>query len=84
MSEKLIEAATMTTKEAAVRHKGVTPLQLSKLCLRGKYLAKMHGGASRVPAKERDTALFGKRVGRCWQIPVSELDRLFLPLSLPD
>lgn len=84
MSEKPIVAATMTTREAAARHKGVTALQMSRLCLRGKYLAKMHGGASRVPVKERDTALFAKKVGGDWHIPVTELDRLFLPLSLPD
>lgn len=72
-----IKTVTYTTTEAAKRHKGVTPLQLSRLCLRGKYLAKMYGGASRVPAKERDTALFAKKVGGVWQIPETELDRLF-------
>ncbi|WP_136526822.1 hypothetical protein [Geomonas ferrireducens] len=79
MVEKSIEQVTMTIKEAVERHKGVTARQFRKLCLRGKYLAKIHGGASRVPAKELNTALFAKKWGRDWQIPVAELDRLFLP-----
>jgi hypothetical protein len=69
---------TVTTKEAAKRHGGVTALRMSKLCLRGKYLAKLHGGASRVPVKEKSSALFAKKVGRDWHIPITELDRLFL------
>ncbi|WP_224957238.1 hypothetical protein [Geomonas subterranea] len=84
MSEEVIVAATLTTKEAAERHKGVTALKLSKLCLRGKFLTKFYGGASRIPEREKQTALFARKVGRDWQIPVSELDRLFLPPSLPD
>ena len=69
---------TVTTAEAAKRHKGVTALGLSRLCLRGKYLAKIHGGASRVPEKEKEMALFAKKVGQIWHIPIAELDRLFL------
>ena len=73
-----MEPITVTTKEAAGRHRGVTALEMSKLCLRGKYLAKVYGGASRVPERERRTALFAKRVRNRWMIPISELDRLFL------
>ena len=79
MTKQPIEQVTMSTKEAAQRHKGVTALGLSKLCLRGKYLAKIHGGASRVPEHEKGTALFARKVGQIWHIPIAELDRVFLP-----
>ena len=79
MTEKVIEGVTFTIKEAEARHTGVSAQKFRKLCLKGKFLTKFYGGASRVPTKLRNTALFAKKVGRDWQIPIAELDRLFLP-----
>jgi hypothetical protein len=81
MAENPIIPITLTTDEAALRHAGVTAKEIAKLCLRGVYLSKMHGGASRVPEKERRTAIFAKKVRKRWIIPASELDRLFLPVD---
>ncbi len=75
---KGIVMETMTSEEAAARHKGLTPPQLSKMCLRGKAMARRYGGPSRVPTKQAAAVLFGRKVGRCWHIPVAELDRVFL------
>lgn len=74
----VIKPETYSCKEAAARHKGTEPITFNRLCLRGQYLAKRYGGWSRVPEKEKKTALNAKKVGRIWAIPVAELDRLFL------
>jgi predicted DNA-binding transcriptional regulator AlpA len=75
---RTIEPVTMTCTEAAQRHQGQTPLNIAKMCLRGKAMANRYGGPSRVPTKQAAAVLFGRKVGRCWHIPVSELDRVFL------
>ena len=73
-------AVTMTCEQAATRH-GVEDgrRSISRMCLRGQALAKKYGGASKVPEAQKKTALFAKKVGKCWFIPVTELDRVFLP-----
>lgn len=73
------EVLTLTCKDAAKRHPGVEERNFARMCLRGNALAKKHGGVSKVPEKEKKTAIFAKKVGKAWAIPVSELDRIFLP-----
>lgn len=75
---RLIEPVTVTCEEAARRHQGQTAVNIARMCLRGKYLAKRYGGASRVPAKDAATVIFAVKLGKWWQVPVSELDRVFL------
>lgn len=77
--KKKIVPVTLTCEEAAKRHQGQEPRNIARMCLRGKALAKRYGGASRVPIREQQTAIFAKKVGKSWQVPVSELDRVFLP-----
>lgn len=74
-----IEALTYTCQEAATRHKGTEPITFNRMCLRGQALAKRYGGWSKVPEKDKRTALNAKKVNRIWAIPVAELDRVFLP-----
>lgn len=79
MATKEIAPVTLTCEEAAKRHQGQDPRNFARMCLRGKALARQYGGASRVPARQAATALFGAKTGKYWNIPVSELDRVFLP-----
>lgn len=74
-----MEAVTLTCQEAAKRHPGLEERHFSRLCLRGQRLLKRHGNRESIPPKEMSKALFGKKVGKFWVIPVSELDRFFLP-----
>ena len=69
----------MTTLEAVQQYPGADAVFLSRMCLKGKVLTRRYGGASRVPAKEKAAVLFAKKVSARWFIPVSELDRVFLP-----
>ncbi len=72
---------TLTCKEAAKRHQGVTAKKFQKMCLQGEWL-RSHYRGGRIPAQEMQKALFAKKVGRDWHIPKSELDRMFMaPLT---
>lgn len=73
-----VQAATYTSAEAAKRHPGIEERHISRLCLRGKWLLLKFGSLKKIPPKEKEHALFAKKVGKYWVIPVSELDRLFL------
>lgn len=72
-----IKPVSMTTAEAARRHPGITELQFSKMCLKGKRLKRLYG--NKIPPEQIAMALFGKKVGKYWMIPVEELNRVFLP-----
>ena len=74
----VVGPVTMSCEQGAERH-GQEARNIARMCLRGKSLAKKHGGASKVPEKEKKTAIFAKKVGKAWAVPVSELDRVFLP-----
>lgn len=74
----VIDPVTLTCEEAARRHQGQTSLSIAKMCLKGKAIAKRYGGPSRVPEKVAQTVLFAVKLGKRWQVPVSELDRVFL------
>ncbi|KAF0218827.1 MAG: hypothetical protein FD174_2610 [Geobacteraceae bacterium] len=74
----MMEAKSVTCAKAAERHPGVEERNLARMCLRGEWLVKKYGKREKVPPKEAAKALFAKKVGRCWQIPVDELDRVFL------
>lgn len=71
--------ATITCEEAAKRHQGVTPLKIARMCLKGQRLVKRYQAVSKVPEKEKGNAIFAKKVGKSWAVPVAELDRVFLP-----
>lgn len=75
----MTEPSTVNCKEASRRHQGRTPQNIAKMCLRGQTLAKRYGGKSRVPVKEAATVIFAKKNLKSWDIPVSELDRIFTP-----
>lgn len=74
-----MEALTFTCEEAAKRHPGIEPRYFARLCIRGEWLLKKFGSTDKVPEKELRAAMFGKKVGKYWVIPVSELDRMFSP-----
>lgn len=69
---------TLTVAEAAHRHKGVNREKLAMMCLQGEELLSRYRRQDNIPAKEMKEALFAKKIGRCWHIPVTELDRVFL------
>lgn len=75
-----IAPATFTTEEAVKRHRGVDRTMVVRMCNRGEYLRLKYGGREKIPLAEirRKPTLFAVKVGRCWQIPVQELDRVFL------
>lgn len=77
MTEKT-EAATYTAKAASLRHRGMTVLEINRMCCRGRNLLKHYGNRESVPDDKTGKALFGHKVGRTWNIPATELDRLFL------
>lgn len=66
-----------TCKGASLRHKGIDAPRLQRMCLKGLWLEKKYCGRDRVPQKDAKEALFGRKVGRDWVIPVGELDRVF-------
>lgn len=78
--QKPVPPVTFTCKEAAQRHRGTKRRDLARLCLYGEYLRDKYGGEEKVPITElrRRRYLFAKKCGKSWQIPVKELDRLFL------
>lgn len=76
-----IERETFNCKQAAERH-GKSGADggrksIASMCLKGKALAKKYGGASRVPVKLKQSAIFAIKVGREWSITREELDRVF-------
>lgn len=73
-----IQPVTMTCEEAALRHQGQEARNIARMCLRGRAVAKRYGGPSRVPSKEAAKLIFAVKLGKSWQVPVSELDRVFL------
>jgi hypothetical protein len=73
-----VEIKAMTCAEAVKAYPGTEEIFLARMCLKGQSLARKHGGASKVPEKEKKTALFAKKVNNRWFIPVPELDRVFL------
>ena len=73
-----VDPVVMGCEEAGQKYRQEAR-NIARMCLRGKSLAKKHGGASKVPEKEKKTAIFAKKVGKAWAVPVSELDRVFLP-----
>jgi len=75
----VIEPMTMSCEQAVERHQGQEARNISRMCLRGQRLAKKYGGWSKVPGVQKKTAIFAKKCGKYWSIPVTELDRLFLP-----
>lgn len=74
-----MDAAAMTIAEAVKRYPGTDEIFLARMCLKGRNLAKKHGGWSRVPEKEKIAALNAKKVSNRWFVPVAELERIFLP-----
>lgn len=74
-----ITPATFTCQEATRRHRGNTATAIGRMCTRGAFLALRYGGPDKVPIREirRKPCLFAVKVGRYWQIPVEELDRVF-------
>lgn len=75
----VVEAMTMSCEQAVERHQGQEERNIARMCLRGQRLSKKYGGWSKVPEVEKKTAIFAKKCGKYWSIPVAELDRLFLP-----
>ncbi|MCM0083950.1 hypothetical protein L4X63_20415 [Geomonas sp. Red32] len=75
---KEIEAVTMSCEEASRRHSGIPVTLFRKMCLRGYAMTKRYRGKGNVPDKVARSVLFAQKVGRAWQIPLSELDRVFL------
>lgn len=73
-----VEVKAMTCAEAVKMYPGTEEIFLARMCLKGLALAKKHGGASKVPEKEKKKVLFAKKVNNRWFIPVNELDRVFL------
>lgn len=67
----------LTTFEASKMLPGIEERQFARMCLKGQRLTRVYG--SDPPAKELKTALFGKRVGKYWIIPITELQRVFMP-----
>jgi hypothetical protein len=78
MTEQTESSATMTIAEALERHKGLDQNYMMRLCIKGRNLMREYGARENIPAKEMARALFGKKVGKYWHVPVSELNRLFL------
>lgn len=74
---------TMTCKEAAKRHPGIEERHFARLCIKGSWLLKKYGSPERVPPVDRKKALFGEKVGKCWVIPISELDRVLFSQQSP-
>jgi hypothetical protein len=77
--ERGIAPRTMTAIEAAKRHPGTEERHFARMCLKGEAFRKKYGSIDKVPPAESRKALFAVKVGRGWQIPVEELDRVFLP-----
>ena len=73
----VVEPVTMSCEQAADRH-GQEARNIARMCLRGKTLTKKYGGASKVPEAQKKTAIFGQKVGKYWNVPVAELDRVFV------
>lgn len=67
----------LTTFEASKMLPGIKEQQFARMCLKGNRLQRLYG--SEPPPEMLKTALFGKRVGKYWIIPVTELERVFLP-----
>ena len=76
--EDLAVPESLTTAGAAKRL-DVEEVFLNRMCLRGTALAKQHGGWSKVPERDKKTALNAKKVANRWFIPAMELARVFLP-----
>ena len=72
---KHLNPVSMTTAEAARRYPGVEERYLQRMCLKGKRLKRVYG--DQPPVKEINSALFAKKVGKYWLIPVEELKRVF-------
>jgi hypothetical protein len=72
------EVETLTIAEAIQRHRGLDQNYIMRLCIKGRNLMAEYKSRANIPAKEVARALFGKKVGKYWHIPKSELDRLFL------
>lgn len=70
---------TMICERAAKMVPGTEPTHLQRMCLKGKRLLKLYGSKEKIPAKEFGKALFGKKVGKYWYIPESEINRVFFP-----
>lgn len=77
MNKKHIAATGLTTAEAAKMFPGIADRHFRRMCLKGQRLTRLYG--SEPPADQLKTALFGKRVGKYWCIPISELKRVFCP-----
>jgi hypothetical protein len=67
----------LTSVEAARLFPGTEARYIARMCLRGQRLKRIHG--DKIPPEQMATALFGKRVGKYWYVPLSELNRVFLP-----
>jgi hypothetical protein len=78
MTEQTENGQTMTIAEAIERHRGLDQNYLMRLCIKGRNLLVEYGERENIPAKEMARALFGKKVGKYWHVPVKELNRLFL------
>lgn len=72
---------TMTCEEATRRHPGFDANYFRRLCLHGQWLRSKYSTHESIPVAEQCRALFGKKVGKYWMIPVEELDRYFLPVN---
>ena len=71
----------MTCEEATRRHPGFDANYFRRLCLHGQWLRSKYSTHESIPVAEQCRALFGKKVGKYWMIPVEELDRYFLPVN---
>ena len=78
-SDRVARDQSFTCLEASLRYQGVTPELFSRMCNRGKLLLAIYGAKEKIPAKEKDRAIFAKKVGKKWFIPSGELRRLFTP-----
>jgi hypothetical protein len=69
------EAISMTAAAAVIRFPGTEERQIARMCLKGQRLKRMYG--KDIKPEDAATALFGKRVGKYWYIPLKELERIF-------
>jgi hypothetical protein len=67
----------VTAFEASKIYPGIAERQFARMCLKGQRLKKLYGDA--IPVKEMKAAIFGKKFGKYWLIPITELDRISAP-----
>lgn len=68
---------TLTIKEAMQRHKGLTRAYFMRRCEEGGRLLALYKSRRKIPKELAQGALFGRKIGKYWIIPIKELDRFF-------